>query len=257
MKVKIIKKATLSSEEIEYFLSYLSSKNIEVVEDIKNVDVLITFGGDGTILSTVEHLRIKNVPVFSVNYGSIGYMTKVSSVDAISSFEKFLNGEYKIDHRKFLEVRFKDKIYYALNELSILKFAIHSELINVKVEQNDKLINQYKADGILVATPTGSTAYSLSAGGPIIAPNLDALCITPLAPQTLTARAIILDGKEELKFSAFGRSEYVGLNIDGNLHFKFYPEDIAYAKLSDIGIDLIYTDDLNYYNILKQKLHWT
>ncbi|CAM3163025.1 NAD(+)/NADH kinase [Streptobacillus ratti] len=257
MKVKIIKKNTLSIDEIKYFLEYLNQKQIEVVEDISLADVLITFGGDGTLLSTVEHLRVKNIPVFSINYGSIGYMTKISSKDAIISFEKYINGEYMIDHRKFLEVSFKNKVYYALNELSILKFAINSKLINVRVEQDEKLINVYKADGIIVATPTGSTAYSLSAGGPILAPNLDAICITPLAPQSLTARSIIINGKNKLKFSAFGRSEYVGLNIDGNLHFKLCSEDVVYAKLSDMGIDLIYVDNLNYYNILKQKLHWT
>ncbi|WP_064590212.1 NAD(+)/NADH kinase [Streptobacillus moniliformis] len=257
MNVKIIKKDTLSSDEIKYFIEYLNEKKIEVVDDISLADVLITFGGDGTLLSAVEYLRIKNIPVFSINYGSIGYMTKISSKNAITSFEKYINGEYKIDHRKFLEVSFKNKIYYGLNELSILKFAINSELINVRVEQDEKLINVYKADGIIVSTPTGSTAYSLSAGGPILDPSLDAICITPLASQSLTARSIVINGNNTLKFSAFGRSEYVGLNIDGNLHFKLYPEDVVYAKLSDMGIDLIYVDNLNYYNILKQKLHWT
>ncbi|CAM3095913.1 NAD(+)/NADH kinase [Streptobacillus felis] len=257
MKVKIIKKATLSNNEISYFLEYLNNKNIDIVEDMLDAEILITFGGDGTLLSTVEYLRVHNIPVFSINYGSIGYMTKISNKDAISSFDKFLKGEYRIDHRKFLEVNFRNKTYFALNEISILKFAINSELINVKVEQNKQLINIYKADGIIIASPTGSTAYSLSAGGPIISPELDAICITPLASQSLTARSIILDGNKELSISAYGRSEYVGLNIDGNLHFKLYPEEYVDAKLSNVGIDLIYVDDLNYYNILKQKLHWT
>lgn len=255
--IKIVRKSNIDEKEILHIIEYFKSKKFNIVEEIEKADLLVSFGGDGTILSLITLLKKKNIPVFAINYGNVGYMTKVSKENIKISFEKFLKGEYILDHRNFIEIHFKNKKYYALNEISILKFAINSNLIEVSVYQEEKLINIYKADGIIIATPTGSTAYSLSANGPIIEPNLKVLCITPLAPQNLSARAIVLDGEKQLKFRAKGRNEFVGLNIDGNLHFKLKPEEEVFAKLSNVGIDLIEVNELNYFDVLKNKLNWS
>ena len=184
-------------------------------------------------------------------------MTKISKENFEYSFLKYLNGEFSIEHRDFLEIVFRDKIYYALNEISILKSEMQAHLIEISVFQKNNLINNYRADGVIVATPTGSTAYSLSANGPIIHPDIRAICITPLAPQTLSARSIIVSPHKELILSAKSKSGIAGLNIDGNLHYDILETDKINVKLSDKGIDLICVDDLNYFETLKKKLHWS
>lgn len=257
LNVKIVKKSNILDEELEYFYKYLKTKNINIVENIEKANLLISFGGDGTILSLVPLLTKNNIEIFSINYGNVGYMTKISKEDAISSFEEYLKGNYTIDSRDLLEVEFNNKKYYALNELSILKFEINSSLINVEVYQEKELINTYRADGILVSTPTGSTAYSLSSGGPIIQPSLKVLCITPLAPQNLSARSIVIEPYKKLKFKAYGRNEFIGLNIDGNLHFKIKSCDEISAILSNKTIKLIDIKKVNYFDVLKKKLYWS
>lgn len=255
MKVKIVKKLEL--KDIYFIENFLTENNIESTDNIQEADIIISLGGDGTILSLVPLLRIKNIPVFAINYGNVGYMTKVSKENFEYSFLKYLNGEFSIEHRDFLEIVFRDKIYYALNEISILKSEMQAHLIEISVFQKNNLINNYRADGIIVATPTGSTAYSLSANGPIIHPDIRAICITPLAPQTLSARSIIVSPRKELILSAKSKSGIAGLNIDGNLHYDILETDKINVKLSDKGIDLICVDDLNYFETLKKKLHWS
>lgn len=253
MKVKIVKKPNISN--IDWILDYLKIKNIEVTDDIYNSDIILSLGGDGTILSLVDLLCQKNIPVFSVNYGNVGYMTKVSKDNLIVSFEKILKGDYTIDHRNFLEIEFKGNKYYALNELSILKNTINSKLVNIKAYQGGKFINNYRGDGVIVSTPTGSTAYSLSANGPIICPHLKTLCITPLAPQTLSARSILLDPNIPLEFNS--DEEIVGINVDGRIHLELKKDEVVKASLCDFGIDLICFEDDNYFDILREKLHWS
>lgn len=257
LNVKIVKKDNIDSEDLIYFYNYLHSKDIKIVEDIKEANLIITFGGDGTILSLIPLLTIKNVPIFSVNYGKLGFVTKISKENAIEYFEEYLNGNYNIDKRELLQVNYKDKTYYALNEISILKSHVSSNLINVELYQENNLINIYKSDGIIVSTPTGSTAYSLSAGGPIIYPNLNVLCVVPLAPQNLSARSIIIEGHKKLRFKSYGRNDYVGLSIDGNLHFKLNKDDIVEAFLSKKYINLICINNDGYFDILKKKLSWS
>lgn len=253
MKVKIVKKNDI--KDIEWIIEYLKDNNVEISDDINDVDILLSLGGDGTILSLVDLLCKKNVPVFSVNYGNVGYMTKVSKDSFKDNFDRFLKGEYRLEHRDFLEIEFKNEKYYALNELSILKNTINSKLIKINAYQEDKLINVYRGDGVIVSTPTGSTAYSLSANGPIIHPELKAICITPLAPQTLSARSIILQSDKYLYFSV--EDESVGINVDGRLHLELKKGEFVKARLSDFGIDLICIEDTNYFDVLKEKLHWS
>ena len=255
MKVKIVKKTEL--KDIYFIEEFLNKNDIEIVDDIQEADIMISIGGDGTILSLVPLLRIKNIPVFAINNGNVGYMTKFSMENFEYSFLKYLKGEFSIEHRDFLEIVFRDKIYYALNEISILKSEIQAHLIEVSVFQNNNLINNYRADGVIIATPTGSTAYSLSANGPIIHPDIRAICITPLAPQTLSARSIIVSPHKELILSAKSKNGIAGLNIDGNLHYDILATDRINVKLSNKGIDLICIDDLNYFETLKKKLHWS
>ena len=161
-----------------------------------------------------------------------------------------------MEERSFLEVRYEDNIFYGLNELVITKGGHEAHLIQVEVYSNDIFVNKYRADGIIVATPTGSTAYSLSAGGSIVHPGLNALTITPLAPQSLTARPIIVNGCEVLSFKATSRDDAVHLNIDGNQWFQIQKGDLVSARISDKKVKIIKPMNSDYYSILRQKLKW-
>lgn len=257
MKIKIIKKDGLKdSHYLKNFYSYLKEKNIEIVYKTEECDLIVTFGGDGTILAAAQEVLKKDVPVLAVNMGSLGYLAYVRDSEAIYVLEKFLNNDYEIEKRNFLRVDYNDTYHYALNELVIAKGGIKSTLLSISVYVNEKLVNKYRADGIIVATPTGSTAYSLSAGGPIVHPSLKSVTLTPLSPQSLNVRSIVVDGKETLSFKIESRDNDIHLNIDGQIHFKVNKEDKIETRLSEKVIRLIKPENRDYFMILREKLKW-
>lgn len=238
------------------FYSYLKERNIQEVFGVEQADLIISLGGDGTMLISAKEAIRGNIPVLAVNMGSLGYLAEVKPQDAVKMMQDYENGNYKIEERSFLEVKYEDNIFYALNELVITKGGHEAHLIQVEVYSNDVFVNKYRADGIIVATPTGSTAYSLSAGGSIVHPRLNALTITPLAPQSLTARPIIVNGCEVLSFKATSRDDAVHLNIDGNQWFQIKKGDLVSARISKKKVRIVKPVSSDYYSILRQKLKW-
>ena len=255
-KVRIIKSGYGNEELLKDFYSYLKERNIQEVFGVEQADLIISLGGDGTMLISAKEAIRGNIPVLAVNMGSLGYLAEVKPQDAVKMMQDYENGNYKIEERSFLEVRYEDNIFYGLNELVITKGGHEAHLIQVEVYSNDIFVNKYRADGIIVATPTGSTAYSLSAGGSIVHPGLNALTITPLAPQSLTARPIIVNGCEVLSFKATSRDDAVHLNIDGNQWFQIQKGDLVSARISDKKVKIIKPMNSDYYSILRQKLKW-
>ena len=215
-KVRIVKSGYGNENLLKDFYDYLKEKNIQEVFGVEEADLIISLGGDGTMLIAAKEAITGNIPVLAVNMGSLGYLAEVKPQNAVKMLEDYENGNYKIEERAFLEVKYEDNIFYALNELVITKGGHEAHLIQVEVYSNDIFVNKYRADGIIVATPTGSTAYSLSAGGSIVHPGLNALSITPLAPQN----------------------------------------DIVSARLSKKKIRIVKPMDSDYYSILRQKLKW-
>ena len=183
-------------------------------------------------------------------------MADVKLEESFSMLDNILLGKYSVEKRHFLEVKKNDEIFYALNELVIAKGGLKSKLINVEVYSNERFINKYRADGIIVSTPTGSTAYSLSAGGPIIHPELSALSITPLSPQSLTARPIIVGGDAKLSFKISSRDDDVHMDIDGKMNYKIEEKDVIEATLSTKTLTLIKPENRDYFKILREKLKW-
>ena len=255
-KVRIIKSGYGNEELLKDFYSYLKERNIQEVFGVEQADLIISLGGDGTMLISAKEAIRGNIPVLAVNMGSLGYLAEVKPQDAVKMMQDYENGNYKIEERSFLEVKYEDNIFYALNELVITKGGHEAHLIQVEVYSNDVFVNKYRADGIIVATPTGSTAYSLSAGGSIVHPGLNALTITPLAPQSLTARPIIVNGCEVLSFKATSRDDAVHLNIDGNQWFQIKKGDLISARISNKKVKIIKPINSDYYSILRQKLKW-
>ena len=255
-KVRIIKSGYGNEELLKSFYNYLKEKNIQEVFGVEQADLIISLGGDGTMLISAKEAIRGNIPVLAINMGSLGYLAEIKPQDAVKILQDYENGNYKLEERSFLEVRYEDNIFYGLNELVITKGGHEAHLIQVEVYSNDIFVNKYRADGIIVATPTGSTAYSLSAGGSIVHPGLNALTITPLAPQSLTARPIIVNGCEVLSFRATSRDDAVHLNIDGNQWFQIQKGDLVSARISDKKVKIIKPMNSDYYSILRQKLKW-
>jgi inorganic polyphosphate/ATP-NAD kinase len=255
-KVRIIKSGYGNEELLNSFYNYLKEKNIQEVFGVEQADLIISLGGDGTMLISAKEAIRGNIPVLAINMGSLGYLAEIKPQDAVKILQDYENGNYKLEERSFLEVRYEDNIFYGLNELVITKGGHEAHLIQVEVYSNDIFVNKYRADGIIVATPTGSTAYSLSAGGSIVHPGLNALTITPLAPQSLTARPIIVNGCEVLSFKATSRDDAVHLNIDGNQWFQIQKGDLVSARISDKKVKIIKPMNSDYYSILRQKLKW-
>ena len=255
-KVRIIKSGYGNEELLKSFYNYLKEKNIQEVFGVEQADLIISLGGDGTMLISAKEAIRGNIPVLAINMGSLGYLAEIKPQDAVKILQDYENGNYKLEERSFLEVRYEDNIFYGLNELVITKGGHEAHLIQVEVYSNDIFVNEYRADGIIVATPTGSTAYSLSAGGSIVHPGLNALTITPLAPQSLTARPIIVNGCEVLSFKATSRDDAVHLNIDGNQWFQIQKGDLVSARISDKKVKIIKPMNSDYYSILRQKLKW-
>ena len=255
-KVRIIKSGYGNEELLKSFYNYLKEKNIQEVFGVEQADLIISLGGDGTMLISAKEAIRGNIPVLAINMGSLGYLAEIKPQDAVKILQDYENGNYKLEERSFLEVRYEDNIFYGLNELVITKGGHEAHLIQVEVYSNDIFVNKYRADGIIVATPTGSTAYSLSAGGSIVHPGLNALTITPLAPQSLTARPIIVNGCEVLSFKATSRDDAVHLNIDGNQWFQIQKGDLVSARISDKKVKIIKPMNSDYYSILRQKVKW-
>ena len=256
-KIRVIKSLKLeeNNEILKKFYNYMNINKIEEVKNVKDADLIVSFGGDGTMLVAAKETLIKDVPILAVNMGTLGYLAEVKPKDVVNMLENYKKGKYSIDERNFLEVEYNGEKTYGLNELVIIKGGSMSRLIEVEVYADGVFVNKYRADGVIVATPTGSTAYSLSAGGAIVNPKLKAMTITPLSPQSLTARPIIIEGKEKLTFKTFSRDD-IHMNIDGSECFYITSKDRISATLSRKSVKIIRSGEKDYYSILREKLKW-
>jgi len=250
-----------SKREAEDFFKktkeYFEEKSIEIVEDYENADFVVVIGGDGTLLRRSKKIsKYKNIVVVAVNMGSLGFLTEVKKDEAFETYEKVLKGDFKTDNRRLLEVEIGDKIHYALNEVVASKGGILTQLVRVAVFAGDTFINTYRADGIIISTPTGSTAYSLSAGGPIIKPGLDMMLLTPIAPHNLTARPIVIHGEDEirLRIEDLGRTGY--LTVDGQKLIEICPDVEVKIRYSERKVSLVIPENRDYYGVLREKLKW-
>lgn len=227
----------------------------------ESADLLIVLGGDGTLLSVARLPGAENVPILAVNLGGLGFLTEIRVDEIHQVFEKVLAGDYAIDRRMMLEATLlaldtkADTSFQALNDIVINKGAL-ARMMDLDTHVNDNFLNTFKADGLIICTPTGSTGYSLSAGGPIIYPSLNLISLTPICPHTLTNRPIILPDDSIIKITLRSESEDVFLTIDGQVGLRIGTGDCVEIKKSPKAISLIRTPFRNYFEILKQKLKW-
>ena len=222
----------------------------------ENVDLVVVLGGDGTLLS-IAHLAAKaNVPVVGVNLGNLGFLTEVPQDEMYLTFDSLLEGDEKIiSRRQMLEVIFKEETFYCLNDVVINKGAL-ARMIQFAIWIDEKEIATSRADGLIISTPTGSTAYSLSAGGPIVQPYIPAVIIAPICPHTLSFRPMVIDSNSKIKVQLVTAGEEVTFTLDGQRGQVMDKGDIIGVERSDLGLSLISSPKRNYFDLVQKKLGW-
>ena len=224
------------------------------------VDLLVVLGGDGTLLAAARALYRREVPIFAVNLGDLGFLTVITRDELYPALEGVLSGNYRSERRVQIEgelVRADEVLssFRALNDVVLNKGAI-ARIQDFEVYADGEFISNYKSDGLIVATPTGSTAYSLAAGGPVVSPFVEAFVITPICAHTLTNRPLVVRDSATIEIVVKSQREAAYLTVDGQVGIATHSEDIIRVRKSDSCIELIQPPQRNYYEILRQKLKW-
>jgi NAD+ kinase len=224
-------------------------------------DVLLVLGGDGTMIATARLVGGRGTPVLGVNLGTLGYLTEFADEDAIPALEYVLGGDYQIDRRMMLDwqvLRDGDQVGAgsSLNDVVVNKSAL-ARIIDIDCSVGSHYVTTYRADGLILATPTGSTAYNLSAGGAIIAPDADVISICPICPHTLTNRPLVLPHSAEIKLKINTREQEVMLTSDGQTGMMLMAGDKVEIRKSAKTFNTIRLKDRDYFHILRSKLKWS
>jgi NAD+ kinase len=223
-------------------------------------DLFVVLGGDGTMISTARLVGESDVLVLGVNYGSLGYLTDFRIEEMFPALELILAGQYAVDRRVMLDAeqwRRDQMIARArvLNDVVINKAAL-ARIIEITVNLNGLLVNSFRADGLIVSTPTGSTAYNLSAGGPIIYPSMNAIVLTPICPFTLTNRPLVVPDTAEIELILDNENEGVVLSLDGQIGHQMFVGDRVVIRKSHNTFNLVHPPNRNYFDVLRNKLKW-
>lgn len=281
-KVAIITKRNIITRKDEVFklVKYLRKKKKEILFDnnsaalmknelgykkeklLKESDMVICLGGDGTLLKTARRVSNKKVPILGVNMGTLGFLTETTPEKMYKALDRVFKNNYVIDRRFILRVtiyRDGQKIYtnLALND-AVINQGLFARLIDLRLEVNQRKIIDFEADGIIVATPTGSTAHALSAGGPIVHPSVHSFVVVPVCPASLSVRPIVIPNDRQLKIivQTHRVKEHVGLTLDGQETFDLEYGDEIKIRKSSRWFDMIRLTGGNYYKMLRSKLHW-
>ena len=236
------------------------TSSYEKREISQQADLLIVLGGDGTLLSVARAAHPHNIPILAVNLGSLGFLAEISIEELYPTLENILAGKFEIENRMLLNAciwRNGEKVedHNVLNDVVINKGAV-ARVINLQVLVNGQYMTSYRADGLIIATPTGSTAYSLSAGGPIIHPSMHTLVLSPICPFTLTNRSILIPDQSVIQVKLAAEYDDVRVTLDGQEGYDMRAGDILEIKKTKTSLQLIRGPNKNYYQILRDKLHW-
>lgn len=226
----------------------------------QGTQLVIVLGGDGTLLSAARAIGGQDIPLFAVNLGGLGFLTAIPIDEIYPQLERALRGDFRIERRRMLrcELWRGERLlaqYEALNDMVLTKAEI-ARMIDLEVQVDNQFVCVYKADGLIVATPTGSTAYSLSAGGPIVFPSVAALAITPICPHTLTNRPVIVHDESVILVINRGDDNTTYLTIDGQVGELLKHGDHAVCRRSEHCISLIRPPQMQFFDVLREKLKW-
>ena len=253
----------LSKNDIELYIDESSSYKNQLVKAvtneqfIENVDLIIVFGGDGTLLNSARQYLEYEIPILGVNMGNVGFLTdlKIDNFDA--TVKDILMGNFKIEERNLVSARFNEEHLYGLNEV-VIHSGAYAQLMRYRLNVNEKVVYEQRSDGLIIATPTGSTAYSLSAGGPKIHPSLDVWTILPMLPQSLSSRPFIISSDENVEVELFdGPSESAKICVDGQDDIDIpYGIKISISKMEKT-LKLVHPVDNDFFEACREKLGWS
>jgi len=222
----------------------------------EKADVVVVLGGDGTLLSVAHAAARSETPVLGVNLGSLGFLTEVPLNEMTLALDALISGERSIiSSRMLLESRFNESVRLCLNDVVINKGAV-ARMILLKIWINDREVETLRADGLIIATPTGSTAYSLSAGGPIIQPYVPAVLLTPICPHTLTFRPTVITSESKIRIELLTAGEEVYLSFDGQRGAPLVKNDVIEVRRAKCELSLVSSPRRNYFDLLREKLSW-
>ena len=224
---------------------------------VEKVDLIIVFGGDGTLLNSARQYLDSQIPILGVNMGNVGFLTDISVDNFDNTIKDILSGNYKIEERNLVSAKFDDNHLYGLNEV-VIHSGAYAQLMRYRLSVNNKVVYEQRSDGLIVATPTGSTAYSLSAGGPIIHPSLDVWTILPMLPQSLSSRPFIISSDENVEMELFeGPNDSAKICVDGQDDIDVsYGVKISISKMKKT-LKLVHPEDNDFFEACREKLGWS
>jgi len=240
--------------------TYLGKRGLPREEVPEGVQLVIVLGGDGTLLSAARAIGGRDIPLFAVNLGGLGFLTAIAAEELYPELERALRGEHRVGHRRMLDCELIRRgqtvsTYTALNDVVITKAAL-ARMIDLETHVDAQFVCSYKADGLIVATPTGSTAYSLAAGGPIIFPTVQALCLTPICPHMLTNRPVLVPDTSVIRVVVNAEDNSAYLTIDGQIGQPMLSGDLIVCRAASQKLSLIRPPKMRFFDVLRKKLKW-
>ena len=251
---------SLSNLDINLYIdksSNIKNENFTVLEHkeyVKKVDIVVVFGGDGTLLNAARKYLNYDIPILGINMGNVGFLTDISTDNFEKTIKEVLDGNYKIEERNLVSAKFGNNHLYGLNEV-VIHSGAYAQLMRYRLNVNDKVVYEQRSDGLIIATPTGSTAYALSAGGPIIHPSLDVWTILPMLPQSLSSRPFVISTDEKVEMDLFdGPNENAKICVDGQDDIDIpYGEKILISKMEKT-LKLVHPNDNDFFEACREKL---
>ncbi len=222
---------------------------------VRRADLLVALGGDGTLLRAARLIGSRGLPVMGINLGGLGFLTEFSVDEARDGLLAFRESKHTIEERTVLEARYRGRSAGVLNDCSI-NMSEENRVIDLTAEARGEFLTRFVGDGVVVATPTGSTAYSLAAGGPVVYPTMDAILVTPLCPHALSARPMILPGDSTLQFTLSARTGSAVINLDGQERWRLVPGHPLRVRRAPYRVRLVTPRHKTYFQILRDKLRW-
>ena len=254
---------SLSNLDINLYIDKSSNNKNEIFtvlehEDyVKKVDIVVVFGGDGTLLNAARKYLNYDIPILGINMGNVGFLTDISTDNFEKTIKEVLDGNYKIEERDLVSAKFGKNHLYGLNEV-VIHSGAYAQLMRYRLNVNDRVVYEQRSDGLIIATPTGSTAYALSAGGPIIHPSLDVWTILPMLPQSLSSRPFVISTDEKVEIDLFdGPNENAKICVDGQDDIDIpYGEKILISKMEKT-LKLVHPNDNDFFEACREKLGWS
>ncbi len=259
----------LSKKTVEYLKEKGAYANIvsDVINDydgivikeeyIADAKAVIVIGGDGTMLRAAAGLGDHDIPLLGINLGTIGFLTEVEVSNLYDALDRLLSGDFNVEKRMMIEGNLKGRSFKSLNDVVITR-AGFSRIIGLNIYVNDELLDTYEADGVIVSTPTGSTGYNLSAGGPLVSPKSKAIVVTPISPHSLTSKSIVFDSEDVIRIEIVKKrktqeTEAI-VSFDGSNNEELSAGDTIIVKKSKKEIELVKLYDMNFYRVLRDKI---